>query len=153
MNAVQRPHCFNNCIVPSVVVSTMSSPWKNCPFSTTVANNVVCQAIIDPLLGPLASTEQRNKKTILHVQHLADPRPVRTNQQFETKTNVGPHTDRSVMISVHCMWHTSGVARRLRQPSSVLTWHCQHYHTGRVCDRSSGLWIRSQLLHNVHDLY
>ena len=38
-------------------------------------------------------------------------------------TEVVPHTDCSVMITVHCAWHASGIAHALRQPSSVLTWH------------------------------
>ena len=60
-------------------------------------------------------------------QRLADPWPWSTDQPTVcNKTEVAPHTDCSVMISVHCTWNTSRVACALRQPSSVLMWHCQY---------------------------
>ena len=51
-------------VVSSVIVSTRQALEKLALFHysyTTVLNNVVCRAIIDALLGPPASTEQRNK--------------------------------------------------------------------------------------------
>ena len=91
-----------------------------------------CRAIIDPLLGPAASTKQEAPafvySTDLQVrQRLVDPWSWRTDQPtICNKTEVAPHTECSVTISEHCKWHISWVAHALRQPSSVLMWHCQY---------------------------